>query len=61
MDILNLLMTILIVKEELASTDRILGMLPITLACFAIPVIVQVIILFLWAIKWRHPNKEVSK
>ncbi|MDH5806149.1 MAG: hypothetical protein QXW62_04020 [Candidatus Methanomethylicaceae archaeon] len=60
MEIFSILMAIFIIKEQLSSTDRILGMLPITFACLIIPVIIQVIILFLWAIKWKPSNKEVS-
>lgn len=61
MVILNILMALFIAGEQLTSTDRILGMLPITFACLVIPVIVQVMILLLWAIKWKPPNEEVSK
>lgn len=61
MEFLVLLVAILIIKGQVASTDRILGMLPITFACLVIPVIIQVTILLLWAIKWKPPNKEVSE
>ncbi|MGC8936440.1 MAG: hypothetical protein ACP5KV_03640 [Candidatus Methanomethylicaceae archaeon] len=38
------------------SSERILGMQPLTFLCVAIPVVIQVVILLIWAIKWRSPE-----
>ncbi|MCS7098166.1 MAG: hypothetical protein NZ922_04240 [Candidatus Methanomethyliaceae archaeon] len=56
MEVLSLLLAILLIGES--SSDRILGMLPITFTCLVLPIIIQVAILLLWAIKWKPPNKE---
>lgn len=55
MEVLSLLIAILVIGES--SSDRILGMLPITFVCLVLPIIIQVAILLLWAIKWKPPNK----
>lgn len=49
------LLTTLAIAPSLAS-ERILGMQPITFACLAIPIIVQAVILLIWAVKWRSPD-----
>jgi hypothetical protein len=38
------------------SSERILGMQPLTFFCLAIPIVVQVAVLLIWAIKWRAPD-----
>lgn len=38
------------------STDRILGMQPLTFFCFIIPVVIQVTVLIIWALRWRSPG-----
>jgi|GEM_PF-2927312 hypothetical protein len=54
---LSILITKLAIKI-ISSSDRILGMLPITFVCLIIPIIVQILILTLWALKWKSPEEE---
>lgn len=38
------------------SSERILGMQPLTFFCFAIPIVVQAVVLLIWALRWRSPD-----
>jgi len=38
------------------SSERILGMQPLTFFCLVIPIVVQVSVLLIWALKWRAPD-----
>jgi len=48
----------ILIAKIISASDRILGMLPITFVCLIIPIVVQVIILTLWALKWKSSEKE---
>jgi hypothetical protein len=47
----------ILITKIISTSDRILGMLPITFACLIVPIVVQVLILILWALKWRSPEE----
>ncbi|MCX8181781.1 MAG: hypothetical protein N3D12_01555 [Candidatus Methanomethyliaceae archaeon] len=38
------------------SSERIFGMQPLTFFCVAIPIVVQVALLLIWALRWRSPD-----